>query len=159
MKKKRETQGLEQTTCQNRKTRPENVFRWRRQRCRNRSDELPATGVRRVKATRRNWHETMAARGREFGHATSRGESRSSRRTQPWVRREKWWPKTVADGGRRTCSDAKLKFEFVRKMSLTDYFLYCFQITYIEREYKRVGEGQLFTMTQYCCPLNKVELQ
>ena len=75
--------------------------------------------------TRRDWHELAAARGWDSGHATCRGESRSSRRTQPWICQKKWWSewRLAAGSGRRwrrrrrqserdcTRSDTMLKIE------------------------------------------------
>ena len=121
------------------------------------SGELPVAGGRRVKTTRRHRRELVASRGWESGHATCRGESRSSRCTQPWVRQKKW-----RRGRRRTViitvthSDTNLELEFLCE-NHTFTTLYCFLLN-IYIEYKE-REGQLFTMTQYNCPLNKAEIQ
>jgi len=128
-KKKREMQGLERTTCQYRKTRPET--------CSGEDDEAARIGpvnFRRLEGDAwpshaevgtRLWRR-VTARGRDFGHATSKGELRSSRCTQPWVHREKWWPetaaangrrrrRTAADTSRRTSSDTNLNLNVVWK--------------------------------------------
>ena len=65
---------------------------------------MGASWWRRVVFTRWNGRKLVAARGWESGHATCRGESCSSRRTQPLVRQEKWRPgqrRTVAGDDRR----------------------------------------------------------